>query len=75
VLAREYDQLQYDWFGDEYGKMIAPSRAALLPEPGTVLELVVSHCDPTVNLFDRLHIIRAGKVVDVWPVDLRGCCQ
>jgi D-serine deaminase-like pyridoxal phosphate-dependent protein len=75
VLTPEYDRLQYDWFGDEYGKLIAPSRAVLLPEPGTVLELVVSHCDPTVNLFDRLHIIRAGKVVDVWPVDLRGCCQ
>jgi D-serine deaminase-like pyridoxal phosphate-dependent protein len=75
VLTPEYDQLQYDWFGDEYGKLSAPNRATLLPELGTVLELVVSHCDPTVNLFDRLHIARAGKVVDVWPVDLRGRCQ
>lgn len=75
VLNPEYDKLQYDWFGDEYGKLTAPGRAALLPEPGTILELVVSHCDPTVNLFDRLHIIRGGKVVDVWPVDLRGRSQ
>jgi D-serine deaminase-like pyridoxal phosphate-dependent protein len=75
VLTPEYDRLQYDWFGDEYGKLSTPNRATPLPELGMVLELVVSHCDPTVNLFDRLHITRAGKVVDVWPVDLRGRCQ
>jgi D-serine deaminase-like pyridoxal phosphate-dependent protein len=75
VLTPEYGQLHYDWFGDEYGKLSAPNRATLLPELGMVLELVVSHCDPTVNLFDCLHITRAGKVVDVWPIDLRGRCQ
>jgi len=75
VVTPEYGKLHYDWFGDEYGKLSAPNRATLLPELGMVLELVVSHCDPTVNLFDRLHITRAGKVVDVWPIDLRGRCQ
>jgi D-serine deaminase-like pyridoxal phosphate-dependent protein len=75
VLNPEYANLQYDWFGDEYGKLSAPDKVALLPELGTVLELVVSHCDPTVNLFDRFYITRAGKVVDVWPIDLRGRCQ
>jgi D-serine deaminase-like pyridoxal phosphate-dependent protein len=75
VLTPEYGELQYDWFGDEYGKLSAPNRATLLPEIGMVLELVVSHCDPTVNLFDRLWITRTGKVVDVWPIDLRGRCQ
>jgi D-serine deaminase-like pyridoxal phosphate-dependent protein len=75
VLNPEYANLQYDWFGDEYGKLAAPNRVALLPEFGTVLELVVSHCDPTVNLFDGYYITRAGRVVDVWPIDLRGRCQ
>ena len=75
VLTPEYGQLQYNWFGDEYGKLSAANRATPLPEAGMVLELVVSHCDPTVNLFDSLHITRAGKVVDVWPIDLRGRCQ
>lgn len=75
VVTPEYGKLHYDWFGDEYGKLSAPNRATLLPELGMVLELVVSHCDPTVNLFDRLHITRAGKVVDIWPIDLRGRCQ
>jgi D-serine deaminase-like pyridoxal phosphate-dependent protein len=75
VLNPEYARLQYDWFGDEYGKLAAPDRVAILPELGTVLELVVSHCDPTVNLFDGYYITRAGKVVDIWPIDLRGRCQ
>ncbi len=75
VLNPEYDCLQYEWFGDEYGRLVAPDRCSVLPGVGTAIELIVSHCDPTVNLFERLHITRAGKVVDVWPVDLRGCCQ
>jgi D-serine deaminase-like pyridoxal phosphate-dependent protein len=75
VLNPEYAKLHYDWFGDEYGKLTAPDRVALLPEAGAVIELVVSHCDPTVNLFDHFYITRADKVVDVWPIDLRGRCQ
>lgn len=42
---------------------------------GEVVELVVSHCDPTVNLFDEFYIVRAGRVIDIWPIDLRGKCQ
>lgn len=75
VLNPEFPKLQYDWFGDEYGRVSAAGRGALLPELGQVLELVVSHCDPTVNLFDHFYITRSGKVVDVWPIDLRGRCR
>jgi len=48
--------------------------SSLLPW-GTVLELVVSHCDPTVNLFDRYDLAKGDDVVGVWPIDLRGCSQ
>ena len=47
----------------------------LLKELGEVLELVVSHCDPTVNQFDRFRIIRGDEVVDEWTIDLRGKSQ
>lgn len=66
--------LIYDWFGDEYGR-ISHSGHGLLPDLGARLEIVVSHCDPTVNLFDRYHVIQNGRVVDEWPIDLRGCSQ
>jgi D-serine deaminase-like pyridoxal phosphate-dependent protein len=75
VTTPAYARLHYDWAGDEYGRLSTRSRSAPLPALGETLELVVSHCDPTVNLFDRLHICRAGKVVDVWPIDLRGLSQ
>ncbi len=75
VIHPDYGRLQYEWFGDEYGRLVAPDRACLLPAPGSVLELIVSHCDPTVNLFDHFLVTRADRVIDVWPIDLRGRCQ
>jgi D-serine deaminase-like pyridoxal phosphate-dependent protein len=66
--------LSYDWFGDEYG-MIRSNGGAPLPATGDVLELLVSHCDPTVNLFDVYHLVRGDDVVGSWPVDLRGCSR
>ncbi len=41
----------------------------------TVLELVTSHCDPTINLFDNYSLTRGEKVIGAWPIDLRGCSQ
>jgi len=75
VITPEYAGLRYDWFGDEYGKLRAGEGRTELPRLGTTLELVVSHCDPTVNLFDSFFITRAGQVVDEWPIDLRGKSQ
>jgi len=74
VVGSSGGTLTYDWFGDEHGK-ISFDPAAKKPEAGDVLELVVSHCDPTINLYDELYVVRAGTVTDVWPVDLRGKSQ
>ncbi len=74
VVSDGFCGLRYEWFGDEYGKLVSED-SSRLPEIGTVIELVVSHCDPTINLFDRLYITRADQVVDVWPIDLRGKSQ
>ena len=75
VVTREYEGLVYDWFGDEYGKLSPGAESGALPRLGEVLELVVSHCDPTVNQFDRFRIIRGDEVIDEWPIDLRGKSQ
>jgi D-serine deaminase-like pyridoxal phosphate-dependent protein len=74
VIGSGDSGMVYDWFGDEYGKVTCP-RSGEVPSLGTVLELVVSHCDPTVNLFDRYYLARGAEVVGVWPIDLRGCSQ
>ena len=74
VLHPEGLGLTYEWRGDEHGKISLPGPGRKF-EIGEILELVVSHCDPTVNLFDFFYITRGGTVVDVWPIDLRGKCQ
>ncbi len=74
VTTPKYESLQYDWFGDEYGRLSA-KEGELLPELGEVVELIVSHCDPTVNQFDCYYVVRDDEVVDTWLIDLRGKSQ
>jgi D-serine deaminase-like pyridoxal phosphate-dependent protein len=74
VLGPRGPDYTYSWFGDEYGKITCTDNA-LAPPVGEVLELVTSHCDPTINLFDCYYLTRGDKVVDEWPIDLRGCSQ
>lgn len=74
VIAPADGAWTYDWFGDEYGR-ITRSDDSALPRLGDVLELVTSHCDPTVNLFDHYYLTRGDRVTGRWPIDLRGCSQ
>jgi D-serine deaminase-like pyridoxal phosphate-dependent protein len=66
--------LSYEWWGDEHGRITVEERSRK-PEIGQVFELVVSHCDPTVNLFDTLYITKNEIVADIWSIDMRGKCQ
>jgi len=72
----------YDWFGDEYGRLSLPSgidhpaeRVKSSLPLGQRVELSLSHCDPTINLFDTFFVTEEGVVTDVWPIDLRGASQ
>lgn len=72
----------YDWFGDEYGRLSLPPEithpadriAASLPL-GQRVVLSLSHCDPTINLFDNFIVTEDGIITDIWPIDLRGASQ
>ena len=61
----------YEFSGDEHGRvrLNGPERA---PGIGERLELIVSHCDPTVALYDVYHCVRGDRLVDIWPIDARG---
>jgi len=74
VLHPPSAEFEYTWRGDEHGQVSFPRGTARF-ELGDVLELVVSHCDPTVNLFDVLFMIRNEVVKDIWSVDMRGKCM
>lgn len=59
--------VEFGWGGDEHGilKLVQPSRRI---EPGDRLEFIVPHCDPNVNLYDRLVALRGDVVEAIWPV-------
>lgn len=65
---------KYEWRGDEHGLVFFSNESDKL-KLGEVVEIVVSHCDPTVNLFDEFYVTRDGRVIDIWPIDLLGRCQ
>ncbi len=50
---------------DEHGTLTlaSPSREIKL---GDRIEFIVPHCDPNVNLYDRMYCVRGENVVDVW---------
>lgn len=50
---------------DEHGILTLqnPSREIRL---GDRIEFIVPHCDPNLNLYDRIFCVRGEKVVDVW---------
>jgi D-serine deaminase-like pyridoxal phosphate-dependent protein len=62
--------LVYNRGGDEFGILTAAGDAEL-PWLGERVEFYVPHCDPTVNLYSRLHAVRGGVVEAVWPIAAR----
>ncbi len=56
---------------DEFGSIRYedPSRTY---RAGDKLELIVSHCDPVVNLYNQMYAVRNDRVEAVWSVAARG---
>ncbi len=53
----------YQWAGDEFGALHTDKLRL-----GDRLEFIPPHCDPTVNLYDRIHACRGDIVEEIWPV-------
>lgn len=61
----------YEFTGDEHGRIrLAPGVPT--PRIGDRIELIASHCDPTVALHDVFHCVRGERLVDIWRIDARG---
>jgi 3-hydroxy-D-aspartate aldolase len=63
---------KYKLMGDEHGGIDYDPKSGTL-KVGDLVEFLTPHCDPTINLYDRYHIVRGDTLVDIWPVDARGC--
>lgn len=60
--------------GDEHGILTcANSNQALAI--GTRVEMIPSHIDTTVNLFDYYYCVRNGVIAAIWPILARGKVQ
>lgn len=73
-VAIDRPDLAYTWAGDEHGR-IDMRRADRRLAVGDRLEFRAPHCDPTVNLYDDLHVLRGHDLVAVWPIAARGKSQ
>jgi len=71
AIVKGESGMSYTSGSDEFGTLRYedPSR---IYKVGDKLELIVSHCDPVVNLYDRLYAVRGGLVEAVWPIAARG---
>lgn len=68
VFPDRNDDLVFRPVSDEHGEL----RGKILPELGGLIEVIPPHCDPTVNLFDVIHVVRDDTLIDIWPVAARG---
>ncbi|MGV9422692.1 alanine racemase [Streptomyces sp. NPDC003656] len=59
------------WFcSDEHTTFSIPDGP--LPAVGELVRVRPSHVDPTVALHDTLHLVDGDRVLERWPVDMRG---
>jgi D-serine deaminase-like pyridoxal phosphate-dependent protein len=70
-----HPNLEYTWggFGDEHGKISGLGVENL--KLGESIEMIVPHCDPSINLYDKFFITEQDRVIDIWEIDMRGCAQ
>ncbi|MEO7142055.1 MAG: DSD1 family PLP-dependent enzyme, partial [Bryobacteraceae bacterium] len=72
--AKSMPELIYSWGGDEHGKLTVDGGPAPV-EVGDRIEFVVPHCDPSMNLYDRIYGLRAERVESMWTIAACGMSQ
>ena len=61
-------------FSEEHGELAVSGPAQAL-RVGDKIELVPRHGCTTINLYDQFHVLRQGRLADVWLVAGRGRSQ
>ncbi|HEY3066937.1 MAG TPA: DSD1 family PLP-dependent enzyme [Methylomirabilota bacterium] len=70
-VAVERPGVTFTWAGDEHGRLTIVDRDRA-PRLGERIEFFPPHCDPTINLYDRIHAVRGERVEAVWEIAARG---
>lgn len=72
--AKNIQGISYGWGGDEHG-MLNLAKASRTINVGDHVEFIIPHCDPSVNLYDRIFCLRGDSVELVWQIAARGMSQ
>lgn len=71
-IAEHYADWTYRFLGDEHGCVELPTATDRI-KLGTQLILLPPHCDPTINLYDSIHVVnREFEVIDQIEVTARS---
>lgn len=57
------------WFCSDEHLTFAPASTMAV---GTRIRVLPAHVDPTVAYHERMHLVDGDRVIESWPVDLRG---
>jgi D-serine deaminase-like pyridoxal phosphate-dependent protein len=57
------------WFCSDEHTTFGPEQPARV---GDRLRVVPAHIDPTIAYHERMHLVSGERVLETWPVDLRG---
>lgn len=72
ALVKGETGMSYTSGSDEFGTLRYEEDASKSYSVGDKIELIVSHCDPVVNLYDQMYAIRNDRVEAVWQIAARG---
>ena len=65
-LTAPFVGLAYFYFGDEHGGLPRPTGGPVVL--GDRVELMVPHCDPTVDRYSAYHLVRGDTLVGIEPI-------
>ncbi len=68
AATARYVDCRYFWYGDEHGGLARPADGPP-PALGERIEFVPPHCDPTIDRYDRLVLVRGDTVVEIVPLE------
>lgn len=71
-IIKDASGMRYQATSDEFGTILYEDQPSRLFRVADKLELIVSHCDPVVNLYDQMYVIKNDMVVAIWPISARG---
>ncbi|HEY8576137.1 MAG TPA: D-TA family PLP-dependent enzyme [Devosia sp.] len=68
----EYPDAKVVGLSEEHGTLDVSAYPDGGPKIGEQIRIIPNHCCPVTNLFDQVHLVRGGEVVETVPVAARG---